>query len=45
MSFDFKEWEKDKEESIANQGIENEDQMNEEQRPEFDLLGTALNEL
>jgi hypothetical protein len=41
----FQEWEKDKEESITYQGKENEGYINEEQQPEFDTMGTALNEL
>jgi hypothetical protein len=45
MFIDFREWEKDKEDPIGNQGIENEGQLNEEQQPEFDTFGTALNEL
>jgi hypothetical protein len=45
MLTDFHKWEENREETMVNQEIDNEGQLNEEQQPEFNINGTALNEL
>jgi hypothetical protein len=45
MLTDFHKWEEDREEQIVNQEIDDESQINEEQQPEFNISGTALNDL
>jgi hypothetical protein len=42
---DFHKWEENREETLGNQEIDNEGQINEELQPEFNINGTALNEL
>jgi hypothetical protein len=41
----FHYWEKESDEQITNISGADEGQLNEEQQPEFDQYGTALNEL
>lgn len=41
----FHKWEDNREVTMDNQEEENEGQINEEQQPEFNINGTALNEL
>lgn len=41
----FHKWEDNREMTMGNQEEENEGQINEEQQPEFNINGTALNEM
>jgi hypothetical protein len=43
MLTDFHKWEENREETMGNQ--EAEGQINEEQQPEYNINGTALNEI
>jgi hypothetical protein len=41
----FHKWEENREEQLVSQEIDDESQINEEQQPEFNISGTALNDL